>query len=166
MCHAPRLAEVYAETFRVMKPGALFVSSDWCLLDAFRASDVEHSAARFEVEVGSAVYRLRAVTEIEDQLGVAGFAVEDSFDSGALGDPGSPWYRPLTPGLTSLQRLRMYRPVQVALRRVIVALAATGRVPEDSPRVSDLLLRCAKGLVRAGELGIVTPMWCTIARRP
>ncbi|CAF1912272.1 unnamed protein product [Brassica napus] len=32
-CHAPELEEVYAEIFRVMKPGSLYVSYEWVTRD-------------------------------------------------------------------------------------------------------------------------------------
>ncbi|HEV7806070.1 MAG TPA: methyltransferase domain-containing protein [Solirubrobacteraceae bacterium] len=166
ICHAPRPAGVYDEILRVLKPGAMFVSSEWCLLDDFDLSDSEHSAVRFDIEACNAISVLRTASEVDDALAFAGFVVEQSLDSARLGDPRSPWYRELTPGLTNVVRLRMYRPLQILLRGLLVALAAAGRLPDDSAKINDLLARGAKGLVRGGELGIFTPMWLTIARKP
>ncbi|CAI0382423.1 unnamed protein product [Linum tenue] len=41
-CHAPRLEEVYGEIFRVLKPGALYVSYEWVTTEKFAADDAEH----------------------------------------------------------------------------------------------------------------------------
>ncbi|KAJ6671862.1 hypothetical protein OIU79_026104 [Salix purpurea] len=34
-CHAPKLEEVYAEIFRVLKPGSLYVSYEWVTTDKY-----------------------------------------------------------------------------------------------------------------------------------
>ncbi|KAG2254434.1 hypothetical protein Bca52824_084570 [Brassica carinata] len=41
-CHAPKLEEVYAEIYRVMKPGSLYVSYEWVTTDKYRDDDEEH----------------------------------------------------------------------------------------------------------------------------
>ncbi|CAN0845752.1 24-methylenesterol C-methyltransferase 2 [Linum grandiflorum] len=41
-CHAPKLEEVYAEIFRVLKPGAVYVSYEWVTTDLFKAEDPVH----------------------------------------------------------------------------------------------------------------------------
>ncbi|KAK1653259.1 hypothetical protein QYE76_071064 [Lolium multiflorum] len=38
-CHAPRLQDVYAEVFRVLKPGGLYVSYEWVTTALYRADD-------------------------------------------------------------------------------------------------------------------------------
>ena len=166
ICHAPRPVDVYDEVFRVLKPGARFVSSGWCLLDAFHPGEDEHGALRLEIEAGNALAALKTVTQVEEALAAAGFELTMSFDSAGGGDPRSRWYRELTPGLTSTARLCRYRSVRALRHAVLSALAARGRLPRDSAKIDDMLDRRARSLVRAGELAILTPLWCTVARRP
>ncbi|KAJ0025116.1 hypothetical protein Pint_09308 [Pistacia integerrima] len=41
-CHAPKLEDVYAEVFRVLKPGSLYVSYEWVTTDKYRGDNAEH----------------------------------------------------------------------------------------------------------------------------
>ena len=41
-CHAPDRVGVYSEIFRVLKPGGVFATYEWCLTDKYDASNAEH----------------------------------------------------------------------------------------------------------------------------
>ena len=44
-CHAPERRGVYGEIFKVLKPGAVFATYEWCLTDAYDKSNATHRCA-------------------------------------------------------------------------------------------------------------------------
>ncbi|KAI8004552.1 24-methylenesterol C-methyltransferase 2 [Camellia lanceoleosa] len=94
-CHAPKLEEVYAEVFRVLKPGALYVSYEWVTTEKFNGDDQEHVEVIQGIERGDALPGLRSYADIaataekvgfevveEKDLAVAGAAVVDPAEDG------------------------------------------------------------------------------------
>ncbi|CAN6539164.1 unnamed protein product [Malus baccata var. baccata] len=76
-CHAPKLEEVYAEIFRVLKPGALYVSYEWVTTDKYKGDDAEH----MDVIQGGEEGRVRG-GEGERSGQAAGAAVVESIEDG------------------------------------------------------------------------------------
>ncbi|KAG2268852.1 hypothetical protein Bca52824_063407 [Brassica carinata] len=72
-CHAPKLEEVYAEIYRVLKPGSLYVSYEWVTTDKFNAEDEEHVEVIQGIERGDALPGLRAYSDIAEAAKKVGF---------------------------------------------------------------------------------------------
>ena len=52
-CHAPKLEQVYSEVYRVLKPGALFMTYEWVTTPAFDAANRAHVACVDEIIIGN-----------------------------------------------------------------------------------------------------------------
>ncbi|KIW73648.1 hypothetical protein PV04_01747 [Phialophora macrospora] len=79
-CHAGSLARVYAEINRVLRPGAMFASSEWVLTPRYDPSDGTHVCMRNRVEQGNAVVDLQTSEQARAQFLAAGFELEHEED--------------------------------------------------------------------------------------
>ena len=82
-------------------------------------------------------------------------------------DPETPWYLPLSGRRWFTLSGFRSSPVGRGLTNVLVRGLETVRaVPRGAGEVSRFLNRTATVMVRAGETGIFTPSFFTLARRP
>jgi len=97
----------------------------------------------------------------------AGFEIVEYFDSNkGHHDPHEiPWYLSLAGEYTTTGF--RHTPVGMTLTHVMVsALEKVKLAPAGTTRVSELLSTTAKDLVRGGQLGIFTPDFYFLARKP
>jgi sterol 24-C-methyltransferase len=100
-------------------------------------------------------------------LRTAGFEVRESEDAALRGDPETPWYLPLSGRRWFTLGGFRSSPLGRSLTNTLVRALETVRVvPAGAAEVSRFLNRTAKVMVRAGETGIFTPSFFTLARRP
>lgn len=153
-CHAPKLEEVYAEIFRVLKPGALYVSYEWVTTDKFRAEDPEHVEVIQGIERGDALPGLRSYADIAAAARKVGFVVVKERDLAK--PPAQPWW----------SRLKMGRIAYWRNHIVVTVLAALGIAPKGTVDVHDMLFKTADYLTRGGDSGIFSPMHMILCRKP
>ena len=166
LCHAPDKAAAYAEIFRVLRPGAVFVGYDWCITPLYDGGNPEHRKLKERIEYGNAITYISSFTEIADSLRAVGFELVETHDRALDADPQTPWYRPLEGSglkLRSFPRTALGRKITSAALRVLEGVRA---VPKGSFEVAEVLNIAADSLVAAGRLGIVTPMCYHKARKP
>lgn len=165
-CHAPDHRALFREIRRVLRPGGMFASYEWCMTERYDPRSTVHYRVKRSIERGDGLPDLKTIDEVRDAAREAGFEVIQMRDLVADCDPSTPWYLPLTGadrGLGSLTR----RPTARALtRRVVALLERLKLAPKGSKKVSDMLNEAADALVEAGELGIFTPMALLVARNP
>ena len=113
-CHAPRLEDVYAEIFRVLKPGALYVSYEWVTTALYRADDPDHVETIHGIERGDALPGLRAHDEIASIARKVGFEVLDERDLAR--PPAGPWWTRLKMGRIAYWRNHILVSVLTLLR--------------------------------------------------
>ncbi|CAL9052785.1 unnamed protein product [Musa banksii] len=153
-CHAPRLEDVYREVFRVLKPGALYVSYEWVTTALYRADNPAHVETIRGIERGDALPGLRAHHEIAEVARQVGFEVVEERDQ-AL-PPAEPWWT----------RLKMGRIAYWRNHLVVSALAALRIAPKGVVDVHEMLCETARHLSDGGETGIFTPMHIILCRKP
>jgi 24-methylenesterol C-methyltransferase len=153
-CHAPDLKDVYAEVYRVLKPGHLYVTYEWVTTPEFRADNAEHVEVIHGIEHGDALPGLRSYKQIGDIATEVGFEVLEDRDL-AL-PPAKPWWTRLKMG-----RLAYYRN-----HLVIALLSFLGIAPQGVVDVHEMLFKTALHLTRGGETGIFTPMHLLVLRKP
>ena len=164
--HAPDRTAVYAEIFRVLRPGAVFAGYDWCVTPLYDGAAPEHRDLKRRIEYGNAISGIASFSDIADGLRAAGFELIEARDRAPDADPATPWYRPLEGhGLTlrGLPRTVLGRKITSAAIRVLEAARA---VPRGSWAVQNVLNIAADSLTAAGRLGIFTPMYFHKARKP
>jgi len=153
-CHAPKLDEVYAEVFRVLKPGGLYVSYEWVTTPLYRADDPMHVETIQGIERGDALPGLRAEEDIASIAKSVGFEVMEEKDL-AL-PPAGPWWT----------RLKMGRIAYWRNHIVVCALTALRIAPKGVVEVHEMLYETARHLANGGETGIFTPMHMILCRKP
>jgi 24-methylenesterol C-methyltransferase len=153
-CHAPVLQDVYAEVFRVLKPGSLYVTYEWVTTPQFRADNAEHVEIIHGIEHGDALPGLRSYKEVGEIAKAAGFQVLQDRDL-AL-PPAQPWWKRLKMGRLSYYRNHL----------VIALLSFLGIAPQGVVDVHEMLFKTALHLTRGGETGIFSPMHLLVCQKP
>uniref|UniRef100_A0A7N0U2H1 Methyltransferase n=1 Tax=Kalanchoe fedtschenkoi TaxID=63787 RepID=A0A7N0U2H1_KALFE len=153
-CHAPMLEEVYAEIFRVLKPGALYVSYEWVTTDKYDGSNPEHVEVIQGIERGDALPGLRSYADIAVTAKKVGFEVVKEKDLAR--PPSHPWWK----------RLQMGRIAYWRNHILVTILAFIGIAPKGTVDVHDMLFKTADYLSRGGESGIFSPMHMILCRKP
>jgi sterol 24-C-methyltransferase len=164
-CHAADRRGPFGEAFRVLKPGALFGGYDWCLTDRYNASDANHRNLKLGIEKGDGIANLVSTSDLKAALTDVGFELLETEDRAPTADPETPWYKGLESGL-SLQGFRNSR-VGARLTHMLVRALETARLAPRGTVATHSMLRIAQSaLPAAGRMGIFTPNYFFLARKP
>jgi sterol 24-C-methyltransferase len=164
-CHAPDRRSVYAEIFRVLKPGASFVGDEWCLTPRYDDSNPAHRRIKKDIEIGNGLPDVETISGVLNALGAAGFELVEHADLASTGSPETPWYLPLAEpwSAAGIQRTRLGRRVT---RHTLKFMESVRLAPRGSAAVSEILNTAADALVAGGQTGIFTPLYFLHARKP
>ena len=164
-CHSPDKRKTYAEAFRVLKPGARFVGYEWACTPRYDPANAEHRRIRYGIEIGNGLPDTMTTDEIVQTLREVGFVVEDAYDATLLSE--RPWYSPLTSeGSFQLSGFRHSRLGHYVTHALVSALEMARIAPKGSATMSKTLMDGARDLVAGGKLGIYTPSFFFVARKP
>mmetsp|Transcript_18115 Transcript_18115/g.61698 ORF Transcript_18115/g.61698 Transcript_18115/m.61698 type:complete len:346 (-) Transcript_18115:1032-2069(-) len=167
-CHAPDAQACYAEIFRVLKPGGVFGSYEWCLTDEYDPTNEEHKQIAQDICLGNGLPTTRTTREVLAALKGAGFEVEEAVDLAPLAD--IPWYEPIDPfrppGWSWVSNFKTTQIGRNITHYLVWGLETVGIAPKGSMRVSGFLKKGADALVEGGRKGIYTAMYFTVARKP
>ena len=165
-CYAPNKADVYGEAFRLLKPGGLFAAYDCILTDRFDAEDPHHRSLKAEMEVSGGLPGLALPRDVRAALEEVGFELLEARDIAEDRLFEIPWYAPLEGSGLSLATFRSSRLGRGVTHSWLWALEKLRIVPRGSVLVSSLMNRAASAYAEAGRLGIFTPMYFVLARKP
>ena len=165
-CCAPDKKGVYGEALRLLKPGGQLAVYEYCLTDRFDADDPRHRRLKADMEHGGGLPAIARPHEIECAMREVGFQLIDARDLAAEALPGIPWYQPLIGSGPSFTTFRSSAAGRRLTHGSLWLLERLRLVPAGTTRVSDLLNLAAVSLAEAGRLGIFTPMYFFLARRP
>ena len=166
ICCAPDVTRVYAEAFRVLKPGSCFASYEYSLTDRFDAGNARHQRVKADLEFGGGIPDIPRQREINSALCRVGFELLESRDLTAEGHNDIPWYEPLVGSyllFTGFRRSAIGRRLTNALLWQLEWLRI---MPRGTARVAALLNLSADAHVEAGEQDIFTPEYFVLARKP
>lgn len=154
-CHAPDIRGVYAEIFRVLKPGGAFASYEWCLTDAYDESNAEHRACKHDILLGNGLPDLRPTSECLQALKDVGFVVETEFDLASHSDVA--WYDPIDAStMFSVRNFRLSRFGRAVTHYAVWVLEALRIAPAGTVDVSSFLVKGADALVDGGRKEVRT----------
>ncbi|XP_058098343.1 24-methylenesterol C-methyltransferase 2-like [Magnolia sinica] len=153
-CHAPRLEDVYAEIYRVLKPGAMYVSYEWVTTELFRAENVEHVEVIQGIERGDALPGMRSHDQISEIARKVGFEVVEERDLAR--PPAGEWWKRLKMGKIAYWRNHI----------LVSVLTMLGIAPKGVVDVHEMLFKTAQYLTKGGETGIFSPMHMILCRKP
>lgn len=167
-CHAPKRQGVYGEIFRVLKPGQIFATYEWCLTPKYDKNVEFHRLIKKKIEEGDGLPDMAYEHECTDALKEVGFEVIEARDM-AL-DPifgGDPWWMPLHPSNNPFNfRFQMSPLGKFITRNILWVCEGVFLVPSGTYKVQEMLQQGGWGCERGGYTGIFTPMWLMVARKP
>ncbi|CAG9466863.1 unnamed protein product [Pedinophyceae sp. YPF-701] len=157
-CHSPDIQAVYAEIFRVIKPGSHFFSYEWVTTKEFDQSNPEHVRIIDEINKGNGLPEMRSYKECEEAGKRAGFELVKSIDFAVASPVCKPWY-------ARLQTLNGPQ-IKIINRGFVNTLNAIGLLPRGVKEVHDMLVDVGESLVEGGVTGIFSPMHILLFRKP
>jgi sterol 24-C-methyltransferase len=164
-CHAGDRRGPFKEVFRTLKKGGLFAGYDWCMTDAYVPGDANHERIKLGIEKGNGVAQLVKTSELEHSLKDSGFTLVEAKDWAATSDPELPWYSPLAAGM-SITGFRNSRAGAFLTHQIVRALETFRLSPAGTVHTHDVLRLAQRALVEGGSLGIFSPMYFWLARKP
>jgi 24-methylenesterol C-methyltransferase len=153
-CHAPVLAELYKQVFKVLKPGAKFASYEWLKTPKYDPKNPAHVRVVDGVAEGNALPDVRDLNDVIAAAKEAGFTVVSHTDV-ALGAP-IPWH-------AAMKSARVGSYVTHVLTAVLEAI---GWAPKGTAAVHKMLISAALDLEEAGREGVFTPMFLCVFQKP
>ncbi|BFZ61224.1 Delta(24)-sterol C-methyltransferase [Saitoella coloradoensis] len=170
--HAPTLAGVYGEIFRVLKPGGVFGVYEWVMTDDYDATNPEHRQIAYGIELGDGIPQMVKASDAVEALKSVGFEILHDEDLANKGDE-IPWYYPIAGELKHVRSLgdlvtvgRMTKVGRSVAHKFVGALEKVGLAPKGSQKVGDALATAADALVEGGRKNLFTPMQLYICRKP
>lgn len=170
--HAPSLQKAYEQTFRVLKPAGRFGVYEWVMTDRFDEANSDHRAIRLGIERGNGIVNMRTRTEAVEAIQAAGFTLEYEDDLAERQDPIL-WYYPIAGELRHakslwdmLTVLRMTRLGRSAMGQLLWTLETFRLAPSGTAETARELSDGADHLVKGGQLGLFTPMYLMIGKKP
>jgi len=164
--HAPDKVACYAELLRVLKPGGLFASYEWCLTDKYDPENAEHRKIKKGIEEGDGLPDIATTHAVVLALKQAGYEVLHEEDRCIKQSPNDiDWYDPL---------VAKYHPMHLHhteighnFSKFFLGLMEKVRiVPTGTAEVQEFLHTAAVNLVLGGQKEIFTPSFFTLAQKP
>ena len=156
-CHAPQLKDVYAEAFRVLKPGGEFSAYEWITTPDYDPTNDHHNKILRRLEYGNGLPKLRNLKEVLDAAKEVGFELVSEVDLAQDHEGTIPWY-------SQLQMIKTWKTKFTHLICVITEFLGTA--PPGTTTVHYMLLDAADGLLDGGDLNIFTPMHLVHFKKP
>lgn len=166
-CHAPDLAACFSEIYRILKPGSLYAGYEWLMTKNYDPKNPRHNAIKQGVEQGNGIPNLRGYKDVVEALKTAGFVVLESEDRATFPCPANQqtWYKPLG-GDMSWENLRSSKAGRYITSALTWVLEAVCIAPKGTYKVQQMLTATADDLVAGGQIGIFTPCYFFLARKP
>jgi sterol 24-C-methyltransferase len=166
ICHTGDPLDPYKEVYRVLKPGGIFVDSNWVVTDKFEPGNPAHEKIKHDIMVGDALPDLRTANDLVSKLKETGFEVIDCEDL-ALSHGDLPWYIYLSgKSWFSLESFRASWVGRTVTHCILKVVEMIGLVPQGTTSTHTMLLTGADGLIAGGKAKIFTPMLRMVARKP
>ena len=166
-CYAPDKVRAFAEIFRILKPGALLWGQEMCMTEKFNPDHCLHRTIKDELMFGISLKEIATFSEVDRAIEAAGFQIIQASDMDDREGQGIPWYRPMEGRSGALRNAFRRTPLG---RKALIAGLRIAEVlrffPKGSAAVVQLMDRTAEAYVAGGKIGIFTPLYCFLARKP
>lgn len=155
-CHAHQLEDVYAEAYRVLKPGGKFFIYEWIKAAGFDGNNAEHLDILRDIEYGNGLPPLRTLDDVKKAAKTAGFVIEKEHDLAQDSEGVRSWW-------FKMQEARNW----AFLTHAICWVTETfGLAPAGTFSAHKVMLAAARGLVRGGDSNAFTPMHLVLLVKP
>eukprot|EP00483_Globobulimina_turgida_P001867 UN01869 len=166
-CHAPNRCDVYDQVYRVLKPGGLFASLEWVTTDNFDPKNQDDLQTKYEIEKGNALPDLITDKQCLESFKKSGFDIVSSVDLDQESrDKGQiPWHASLM-AKCSVENIQ-HTCVGITFTRCLTWFLETAWLaPKGTFRAHEILTVARRGLVKAGQNQMFTPMLLVVAKKP
>lgn len=170
--HAPKLAGVYSEIRRVLKPGGVFGVYEWLMTDDYDNENLEHREIRLGIEEGDGISNMVKISEGVEAMSEAGLEMMHHEDMADRPDP-IPWYWPLAGEWKYMQSpfdaftiARMTWWGRLVAHNFAGALETVGVAPRGTKKTAESLGKAADCLVAGARLHLFTPMYLMVGKKP
>jgi len=153
-CHAPEPELLYKEVYKVLKPGAYFATYEWLTTPEYDINNPEHRRIVDGVAEGNALPDVRTIPATIAAGKKCGFEIVYHKDV-ALG-ADIPWQA----------AMRTARRAAYLTDIFTYILEKLGWAPRGTHATHQMLLRAADALEKSGDMGIFTPMYLIVMRKP
>jgi len=166
--HSPDRLANFREIFRVLKPGALFGGYDWVITEKCDLNNEEHVKVKKAIELGNGLPDLIKPSEVLAALKEAGFELIETQDFGLTPNPDSevPWYDSLEGKYLDFGGWKHTPAARYLTNKLVWALETVRLAPKGTLEVHSMLFKVAQDLIRGGQLGIFSPSYFYLARKP
>ena len=153
-CHASNTAALYKQVFKVLKPGALFSSYEWLRTNKYDKNNKIHVDVVDGIAEGNALPEVRTIEECIAAAKEVGFEVQYTIDRATTG--GVPWQA----AMKSARRAAYITHILTGV------LEFVRFAPKGTQAVHTMLLKAAVNLEKGGDLGIFSPMYLIVMKKP
>ena len=153
-CHASNTAALYKKVFTVLKPGALFSSYEWLRTNKYDKNNKRHVDVVDGIAEGNALPEVRTIEDCIAAAKEAGYEVQYTFDRATTG--GKPWQ-------AAMKSARRAAYITHILTGVLEFIRFA---PKGTQAVHTMLLKAAVNLEAGGDLGIFSPMYLIVMKKP
>ncbi|MBT2375342.1 sterol methyltransferase family protein [Pseudomonas fluorescens] len=161
--HAPSLTGVYSEVKRVLRPGRLWGTYEWCMTAKFIPGNTEHEAIKRQIEMCCGIPYISTSDEILRSIEDTNLDLLHVEDRAQQDDV--PWWEPLAPSKLSLSSIRSSPTGSFLTNFALRTLEPLRLVPKGTASVGQLLALGARALVAGGKSGIFTPSLFVLAQK-
>jgi len=166
-CHAPRREDVYAEIFKVLKPGGRFACYEWCLTDRYEPGNSEHAQIKKQIEEGDALPDMTTCSKVVEALESVGFNVVLHRDCALDDGQVMPWYLPLVGSWNPFSfRFNLSPPGMFITRHLLKICEFLHLVPAGTSKIQTMLQQGGIGCANGGLTGTFTPMMLMVGEKP
>ena len=136
------------------------------MTDRYDANNAEHKQWKHGIEIGNSLPTLTHYSDILRHLEAAGFEVVEHFDVATLPLFGSvPWYSSFLGGF-SIRQFPHTAIGRACTNTMCTVMETVGLAPKGTAETARLLGTTGTAIAESGRLGIFTPMYMFIARKP
>ena len=169
-CHAPNRGKVFEQVLRVLKPGGLFISSEWVLKDdKYDPNNKEHKLLKKQIETGNALPDLVTDKQVLESFEKCGFNIIESIDLDrqSRNEGQIAWYKSLEFEFSSIMETIQHCRVATYFTSWLTwILEGVKLAPQGTHNAHELLLVGRDGLIKGGETEAFTPYFIVLTQKP
>ena len=139
---------------------------EYCLTDLFDKQDSGHLMLKADMEYGGAVPGIGQPHEIDEVIRQVGFELLEGRDLNLAAPPGIPWHQPLAGSGRSFATFRSSAAGCRLTHGTLWLMERLRLAPRGAAQVAALLNLAGEAIAEAGRLGIFSPMYFVLARKP
>lgn len=166
--HSPDRVNLFKEIIRTLKPGGVFAGYDWIVTEKCDMSNPQHVAIKKGIELGNGLPDLQRPSEILAAMKEAGFEIIESRDLYAdfNAEFEIPWFDSLEGKYGNLANFKHTPWGRWLTNKMVMTLETIHLAPKGTLKVHNMLCKVADELVAGGKLGIFSPSFFYLARKP